>query len=568
MRRLFLLCAAALIAGACANNELQSILSEVSSVIDDDPARAMSLLESVSLDDCRGEKQRAEYALLKSKALDKNYIDVTDDSLIRLATSYYEGSGTEEEMMSWYYLGLVQYHNDDIIDAAISLDKSEEIAQSLSQYHYLGLINRYKMELYGASFDNEHSLTFAKKSLDYFRLAEEKVYEEYAVLSLSLTLRKALRYDEALETLSLLKSSEDPLVVAEADRIAASLFFYRAPSEPDSALYYYSKAAEINPSIYFDASDLANMSVMLAAKGDTAASDSLFQIVNESARAGIYPAINYDLFRLSEIKGDYKSALEYYRKFAADQDSLIKAELSKSVSHARGEYYRSTAERQRIVSRNRIILLILSVIIVLIISLIIISNLLNRQKRMKSELTRMLDIADEFEALKFEYSEISGVVDSLVMDKVSNTQRLAEDFFMFGGQNDAEWLKNKKGLHTPDEFLKAFNKSLDEIRRDKTFLPILEDILNKKKDGLILRFRSRFEHNKAKGMHMDKNDIEIYTLLSSGFSIKAISYLTGLPDYVISTRKARYYQKCSLLPEEESLLFTTAMTPGKPKSDM
>ena len=85
---------------------------------------------------------------------------------------------------------------------------------------------------------------------------------------------------------------------------------------------------------------------------------------------------------------------------------------------------------------------------------------------------------------------------------------------------------------------------------------------------MILRFRSRFEHNKAKGMHMDKNDIEIYTLLSSGFSIKAISYLTGLPDYVISTRKARYYQKCSLLPEEESLLFTTAMTPGKPKSDM
>ena len=80
MRRLFLLSTVAIIIGACANNELQSILSEVSSVIDDDPPRAMSLLESVSLDDCRGEKQRAEYALLKSKALDKNYIDVTDDS--------------------------------------------------------------------------------------------------------------------------------------------------------------------------------------------------------------------------------------------------------------------------------------------------------------------------------------------------------------------------------------------------------------------------------------------------------------------------------------------------------
>lgn len=92
MRRLFLLSTVAIIIGACANNELQSILSEVSSVIDDDPARAMSLLESVSLDDCRGEKQRAEYALLKSKALDKNYIDVTDDSL----------SGVDILTVNWY----------------------------------------------------------------------------------------------------------------------------------------------------------------------------------------------------------------------------------------------------------------------------------------------------------------------------------------------------------------------------------------------------------------------------------------------------------------------------------
>ena len=69
------------------------------------PDSALHLLESVDNTKSLSERGRARYAVLLSQAYDKNYIDVTNDSLISIATDYFSERSDDRryDMLSHYY---------------------------------------------------------------------------------------------------------------------------------------------------------------------------------------------------------------------------------------------------------------------------------------------------------------------------------------------------------------------------------------------------------------------------------------------------------------------------------
>ena len=66
------------------------VLNRAEAVMNEHPDSALNLLRSLTFDDFQKKSNRARYALLHSQALDKNYIDVTGDSLISVAVEYYK----------------------------------------------------------------------------------------------------------------------------------------------------------------------------------------------------------------------------------------------------------------------------------------------------------------------------------------------------------------------------------------------------------------------------------------------------------------------------------------------
>ena len=54
------------------------------------PDSALQLLKTIDSKHLVTKEGKARYALLYSQALDKNYIDVTEDSLINIAVEYYK----------------------------------------------------------------------------------------------------------------------------------------------------------------------------------------------------------------------------------------------------------------------------------------------------------------------------------------------------------------------------------------------------------------------------------------------------------------------------------------------
>ena len=79
--------------------------------VNDAPDSVLAVLTATDMP-CWGEA-RALYALLTVQAQDKNYIDVADDSLIRVATRYYDRKGLPlRRLQAFYYHGRV-YANAD-----------------------------------------------------------------------------------------------------------------------------------------------------------------------------------------------------------------------------------------------------------------------------------------------------------------------------------------------------------------------------------------------------------------------------------------------------------------------
>lgn len=112
------------------------------SLMNNKPDSALALLENIPEADINGKETAARYALLKSMALDKNYIDTTTFDVLQPAIDYYSKHGTPDELLrTYYYQGRI-YQNQGGDDSAMrsfmaAYDLKEEATDSLLLAHTL-----------------------------------------------------------------------------------------------------------------------------------------------------------------------------------------------------------------------------------------------------------------------------------------------------------------------------------------------------------------------------------------------------------------------------------------------
>lgn len=138
------------------------------------PDSALAFLNNYSLSNFDNKKSRADFALLKSIALDKNYIDIKSDSLIRTALDYYERNGSaREKMLCWYYLGRVQVNCGDFNNAIVSASRAELYLPDAHDVYQEGLIHMLKENIYNYSHNHTEALQEAKFGVKAFSSIKE-----------------------------------------------------------------------------------------------------------------------------------------------------------------------------------------------------------------------------------------------------------------------------------------------------------------------------------------------------------------------------------------------------------
>ena len=93
MRRFFLIIATLGSILSCTSHNISRTLKNVESYIMERPDSALTVLESIERSSLKTQRNKAHHALLYAMALDKNYIDVTNDSIAQVAVDFYQKRG-------------------------------------------------------------------------------------------------------------------------------------------------------------------------------------------------------------------------------------------------------------------------------------------------------------------------------------------------------------------------------------------------------------------------------------------------------------------------------------------
>ena len=127
-----------MLTSGCRNSaEIEDKLDIAETLMEERPGSSLSILEGIDISGLRGDRIKARYALLKSMALDKNYIDTTTFDVLQPAVDYYLVNGNaDEKLRTCYYKGRIHRNigDDDLAMQSYikGLENEDYVSDSLT----------------------------------------------------------------------------------------------------------------------------------------------------------------------------------------------------------------------------------------------------------------------------------------------------------------------------------------------------------------------------------------------------------------------------------------------------
>ncbi len=186
---------------ACSNdNYVRKILSQSEQLMSTQADSAYALLQLIKPELITTKRDKANYALLYSQALDKNYIDVTNDSLISIAVNYYStNNNLYNRFLSYYYNGRIHYNAGKNSSALLFYTKAEQLIDDIDNAYAVGLLYNQLGLLYDECYDFHKSIEAYTKAADYFAKAQKEFHYNGAKYSEGRIRHKAKQFESAKE---------------------------------------------------------------------------------------------------------------------------------------------------------------------------------------------------------------------------------------------------------------------------------------------------------------------------------------------------------------------------------
>ena len=521
-------------------------LNYISSIIKDYPDSALSELQALTLPDYATKREKADYALMMSMALDKCYIDLQSDSIIRPAVSFFSSHlPLEKRMLSNYYLGRVLSNAGNWISAAIAFDKAESIAQSINDYLYLGLIRANIAKIHECNYDDDHAILYLKTAIDAFKKNGDDLYTDYYSIVLansfsnnnqrdsSMSLFSSLLCKEKMDSYSrrfLYSSYADCLLSYDEESAGIALdYFKKGIIESYNARHYVA----LGYAAFLDKKTNESAYYMHLA-------DSLANANNE------LPSIIYYKYLFHKKNGDVATADSLLIQALRYEDEVARAKVKQSTSFAQKEYYQQVATQERF--RNRILIICFLIGVTLLFIIIVLLSLRYRNKT-RDDMVRIINLNT---LLSSERHKNNTIVNSVLLSQVNTLGLLGEEYF------------NSNKVEQREKYFREFYKKMEVFRKYDSDLAFLEKSVNSLKNDCMTLLRKEVPGQ-------SKHFYRMCTLFFAGFPYDLIHLLTSMSVPTIRSSKSQIRRRIESLscPSEElflSLLDSAEKKPsGRPR---
>lgn len=294
---------------SCSDKKMMSTLNDIESLLYDAPDSALLVLDSMSSSDITTNRARAKYSLLYSIALDKNYIDLTTDSIISPAVRWYKYHGTpDEKLKTNYYLGRIYGNSNDRENEMKCYVKAERFTNKASDLTSSGMLYSAKGAIYSDIYDIEDAIYNFSLAAEFYKKADNRQKYINTVLQLSTLYLQFNARDSALSQLRVLeKFLKDMSDVQKSDYYSTLLTI----SPSDNVVNTY--LSDIRDSSLVNWMSIAHWNNISGNTADGINALDLYGRFNTDYQSsGAYWAIYSNLLHMSGDDKDAYLALEHY----------------------------------------------------------------------------------------------------------------------------------------------------------------------------------------------------------------------------------------------------------------
>lgn len=545
----------AIVACSCViNHQTKDVLDSVDSIIQEKPDSALRVLGSLSPDDLGTRELQARYSLLYATALDKNYIDTTDLSVIRPAFEYYSKHGTPvQKLKTFFYQGRI-YANRGEDDRAmyyylLALEDSSRVVDN----HYKELVNSAISDIFSRNHNKEQELLYAIDALRYGRLAEDSV-GVWAITGHIASCYGNLRRQEDAEKAYrdfFAMPIYDSLIYVKREISYAKDLLRKPEPEPAQCIEILERVANTTPKAMTTEAYCIYAYAQQLIGNCTIAKNIIEQLIPFSDNQDIVKLWRYRILR---EQGQYKQAIEDLEQSVLVQDSIVLSTLTQSLIRSQRDYLK--AETEVLKKENRIDQQRLSLIIVT--SILVIGLLFYLYSRRKASFTKRVE---ELSKLQIESQQMLdlqnariALVKAQLEEKDAALLALRKHFAsiykaQFKTLNDlcAAYLSPIKKDRKEVLYDEAM-RQLDIIVNDKDSQDKFMSMVNSSLDGIIDKLRKDLPAHK-------EHDIRFLMYIIAGFDATTISNLTGYSVGTVYTKKNRLKGEISRLSSSHKAFY-------------
>ena len=494
---------------------------------------------------------RARHALLSSIAADKSYIDIEDDSIISVASSYYMRHGSpEDKATSLYYHGLVNKNAGDLSSAILRFEEAQKCAEKAGNHHLLGLICRNRSEIYDALTDYPSELDDIESAVDNFNIAGDTLYSLYMLFNLAncyTMLDKGKDAQRTYDSLLVLSAGNDVLLSETYMRY--SMFeMSQSKKRPSAAVEYGEKVDDslVSCPVGF----YADMGLAYDMLGDKDKSDTYFQLA-EGKVVNSYDRVRLLYRRFEREKMlDKASSLPLIERYAFLQDSIFLSNIANNATQTLKNYYKGETDRMEAAMNSRRNMTILASLlglfffsaVLLAIRLFYRERLSQEKKRTDKEMRKAIELSEDLRLTQQDNNKMAALVGEVIGDQIVALGKLASSYFKMEDEKLEEKELNKKDKKVEDIVIE-YRSELRKLRNEDKWFEDLVKAINISENGLVDRFYADFMDNVTTGLSMDSQDLKIVPMMFARFPIKIICFVTGLSESAVRMRKTRYKEK-------------------------
>lgn len=326
-------------------------LEQAERMMEKHPDSALTILHTIPTSDLHTRADKALYGLLYTRALIKHDTIPASDSLISLATDYFDENEPLRAGYAWYFKSKYCNEYADKEHAIAAIAKALDYAQQADDNKLLGLVFADKAMMYYSQNNYEPAIAANKRAQEYFKQSKDS----YNVIVCKVRIGDIYTYKLKPDSAIVYFHEAENLSRALHDSVLLSVIYknlgraYSQKFDYHKALYIYRQVPAI-ANDYFN----SNKNLLLAdAFFNLHQLDSAFFYLNKMGEhRNEHPYYSSLYMKAYEQKGNYEKALKYARQVIRISDSISRKNLDVSYSGLEKKY-----NYQQLQLRNRDLIL-------------------------------------------------------------------------------------------------------------------------------------------------------------------------------------------------------------------